>query len=136
MAKRGSKRPEEFGEGSLEGVTAAEAGNNSVCGAILIPLLTLGIPGDSITAVMLGAFLIQGLVPGPELIGKHHAVIYGIFVALIVGNIANFLIANVGIRFFARFAGISKNIVFPIVSILCVVGAYAVQNSIFDVKTS
>lgn len=135
MAKRGSKNPEEFGDGSLEGVAAAEAGNNSVCGATLIPLLTLGIPGDSVTAVMLGAFLIQGLVPGPELIGKHPAVIYGLFVALIVGNIANFMIANVGIRFFARVAGISKTIVFPIVSILCMIGAYAVQNSIFDVKT-
>ncbi len=135
MAKRWSKNPEEFGEGSLEGVAAAEAGNNSVCGATLIPLLTLGIPGDSITAVMLGAFLIQGLVPGPELIGKHPAVIYGLFVALIVANIANFVIANVGIRFFARVAGISKNILFPVVSILCVVGTYAVQNSIFDVKT-
>jgi len=135
MAKSGSKNPEEFGEGSLEGVAAAEAGNNAVCGATLIPLLTLGIPGDAITAVMLGAFLIQGLVPGPELIIKHPAVIYGLFVALIVGNIANLTIANLGIRFFARVAGISKNILFPIVSILCVVGTYAVQNSLFDVKT-
>ncbi|NIS69557.1 MAG: hypothetical protein GTO12_11580 [Proteobacteria bacterium] len=135
MAKRGSKNPEEFGAGSLEGVAAAEAGNNAVCGATLIPLLTLGIPGDSVTAVMLGAFLIQGLVPGPELIGKHPDVIYGIFVALIIGNIANFMIANAGIRLFARVASISKNIVFPIVSILCVVGSYAIQNSLFDVKT-
>ena len=135
MAKRGSKKPEEFGNGSLEGVAAAEAGNNSVCGATLIPLLTLGIPGDSVTAVMLGAFLIQGLVPGPELIGNHPDVIYGLFVALIVGNIANFTIANVGIRFFARVANASKTIVFPVVSILCVVGSYAVQNSLFDVKT-
>ncbi len=135
MAKRGSKNPEEFGEGSLEGVAAAEAGNNAVCGATLIPLLTLGIPGDSITAVMLGAFLIQGLVPGPELIGKHGDVIYGVFVALIVGNIANLIIANAGIRFFARIAGTSKTIVFPVVCILCVVGSYAIQNSLFDVKT-
>jgi putative tricarboxylic transport membrane protein len=134
MAKRGSKKPEEFGYGSLEGVAAAEAGNNSVCGATLIPLLTLGIPGDSITAVMLGAFLIQGLVPGPELIGQHPAVIYGLFVALIVGNFANLIIAQAGIRFFARLASASKTRVFPIVAILCVVGSYAVQNSLFDVK--
>jgi putative tricarboxylic transport membrane protein len=97
--------------------------------------LTLGIPGDSITAVMLGAFLIQGLVPGPELMGKHADVIYGVFVALIVGNIVNLVVASAGIRFFARIAGTSKTIVFPIVSILCVVGSYAVQNSLFDVKT-
>jgi putative tricarboxylic transport membrane protein len=134
MAKRGSKNPEEFGDGSLEGVAAAEAGNNAVCGATLIPLLTLGIPGDSITAVMLGAFLIQGLVPGPELMNNHPAVIYGLFIALLVGNIANFTIASVGIRFFARVASTSKTIVFPVVSILCVVGSYAVQNSLFDVK--
>jgi len=135
MAKRGSKNPEEFGNGSLEGIAAAEAGNNSVCGATLIPLLTLGIPGDSITAVMLGAFLIQGLVPGPELIGQHPGVIYGLFIALIVGNIANLIIANVGIRFFARIASTSKTIVFPIVAVLCIVGTYAVQNSLFDVKS-
>lgn len=134
MAKRASKKPEEFGEGSLEGIAAAEAGNNSVCGATLIPLLTLGIPGDSITAVMLGAFLIQGLVPGPELIGQHPAVIYGLFVALIVGNFANLIIAQAGIRLFARLASASKTRVFPIVAILCVVGSYAVQNSLFDVK--
>jgi putative tricarboxylic transport membrane protein len=135
MAKRGSKHPEEFGYGSLEGVAAAEAGNNAVCGATLIPLLTLGIPGDSVTAVMLGAFLIQGLVPGPELIPKHPDVIYGLFVALMVANIANLLIANVGIRFFARVASVSKTIVFPTVAILCVVGSYAVENSLFDVKS-
>jgi putative tricarboxylic transport membrane protein len=135
IAKRGSKNPEEFGNGSLEGVAAAEAGNNSVCGATLIPLLTLGIPGDSITAVMLGAFLIQGLVPGPELIGQHSGVIYGLFVALIVGNFANLTVANVGIRFFARIASTSKTVVFPIVAILCIVGSYAVQNSLFDVKS-
>ncbi len=135
MAKRGSKKPQEFGEGSLEGVAAAEAGNNAVCGATLIPLLTLGIPGDSITAVMLGAFLIQGLVPGPELIGQHPAVIYGLFVALIVGNFANLTVAYFGIRIFARIANTSKTLVFPTVSILCIAGSYAVQNSLFDVKT-
>jgi len=135
MAKRGSKNPEEFGEGALEGVAAAEAGNNAVCGATLIPLLTLGIPGDSVTAVMLAAFLIQGLVPGPELIPKHPNVIYGLFVALMVANMANLAIANVGIRFFARVASISKTIVFPTVAILCVVGSYAVENSLFDVKS-
>ena len=135
MAKRWSKKPEEFGDGSLEGVAAAEAGNNAVCGATLIPLLTLGIPGDSVTAVMLGAFLIQGLVPGPELISNNPAVIYGLFVALMVANFANFVIASVGIRFFAKVASTSKSIVFPVVAILCVVGSYAVQNSLFDVKT-
>jgi putative tricarboxylic transport membrane protein len=135
MAKRGAKHPDEFGNGSLEGVAAAEAGNNAVCGATLIPLLTLGIPGDSITAVMLGAFLIQGLVPGPELIGQHSAVIYGLFFALIVGNVSNFAIAHVGIRFFARVASASKTIVFPTVAVLCMVGSYAVQNSLFDVRS-
>ena len=83
---------------------------------------------------MLGAFLIQGLVPGPELIGQHPAVIYGLFVALIVGNFANLIIAQAGIRLFARLASASKTRVFPIVASLCVVGSYAVQNSLFDVK--
>lgn len=134
LAKRQSKHPEEFGKGSLEGVAAAEAGNNAVTGATLIPLLTLGIPGDTITAVMLGAFLIQGLVPGPRLIQQHPGEIYGMFVALLVGNIALLVLGFYGLRLFARLANTAKSLVYAIVIPLCVIGSFAVDNSVFDTR--
>ncbi|MCG8558187.1 MAG: tripartite tricarboxylate transporter permease [Hyphomicrobiales bacterium] len=134
MAKRASKTPEAYGRGSLDGVAAAESGNNAVCGATLIPLLTLGIPGDSVTAVMLGAFLIQGLVPGPSLITDHPGTVYGLFVALMFGNVANFIVANLGIRVFTVVARTSMSLVFPVVAVLCAVGSYAIDNSFLDVK--
>lgn len=134
MAKRASKDPKEFGNGALDGVAAAESGNNAVTGATLIPLLTLGIPGDTITAVMLGAFLIQGLVPGPRLIQQSPGEVYGIFVALLVGNIALLVFGYYGLRLFARLANTAKSLVFSIIIPLCVIGAFAVENSVFDAR--
>ena len=133
-AKRNAKRPEEFGSGSLEGLAAAEAGNNAVCGATLIPLLTLGIPGDTVTAVLLGAFLIQGLTPGPNLINKNADVIYGLFIAMLLANLVNLLVARVGIRFFAKVISVPKAILFPVILVFCAAGSYAINNSIFDLK--
>lgn len=132
-AKKVSKNPEEFGKGSLEGVAAAESGNNGVCGPTLIPLLTLGIPGDKSTAVLLGAFMIQGLTPGPLLFTKHIDIIYGIFIAMIFTNAVVFSIGKFGIRWAALTSRVPKEILFPIVFILCVFGGYAVNNNLFDV---
>jgi len=84
--RRTAKDPSSFGRGAIEGVAAAEAGNNAVCGANLIPLLTLGIPGDSTAAVLLGAFMIQGLAPGPLLFQKHGYIVYAFFLGLSSGN--------------------------------------------------
>lgn len=134
MAKRRSKKPEEFGKGSLEGLAAAESGNNAVTGATLIPLLTLGIPGDTITAVMLGAFLIQGLIPGPRLIQQNPGEIYGLFVALLVGNVALLALGYYGLRLFARLANTAKSLVYAVVIPLCVIGSFAVENSVFDTR--
>lgn len=134
IAKRASANPEEFGKGSLEGVAAAESGNNAVTGATLIPLLTLGIPGDTITAVMLGAFLIQGLIPGPRLIQQSPGEVYGLFVALLAGNILLLVLGFYGLRLFARLANTAKSLVFAVVIPLCVIGAFAVENSVFDAR--
>jgi putative tricarboxylic transport membrane protein len=132
-AKKASKHPEEFGKGSLEGVAAAESGNNGVCGPTLIPLLTLGIPGDKSTAVLLGAFMIQGLTPGPLLFTKHVDIIYGIFIAMIVTNAVVFVIGKFGIKGAALTSRIPTEILFPVVFILCAFGSYAVNNNLFDV---
>jgi putative tricarboxylic transport membrane protein len=135
-AKRSSKNPEEFGNGSLEGVAAAEAGNNGVNGATLVPLLTLGIPGDIITAVMLGAFMIFGLRPGPLFFIQHIRLIFGLFCALIMCDIALRLVGMLFIRYAQKVTtGIPTSIIFPAVVVLCVFGTYSINNSIFDVLT-
>lgn len=135
-AKAASKNPKEYGRGSLDGIAAAEAGNNAVCGATLIPLLTMGIPGDAITAVLLGALMLQGLTPGPLLFQQAPDIIVGIYIALLLANVILFVIAFYGLKLFSKVILISpKQILFPVIFIFCALGAFAVANHIFDVKT-
>ena len=95
---------EKFGEGSLIGIAAPESGNNGVTGGALVPLLTLGVPGDAVAAVLLGALIIQGLTPGPLLFEQNPEVVYGLFSAMIIGNILLLVIGLVGIRFYSRYS--------------------------------
>ena len=132
-SKKLSKHPEEYGKGSLEAIAAAESGNNAVCGPTLIPLLTLGIPGDKTTAVLLGAFVIQGLSPGPLLFQKHIDIIYGIFMAMLVINVLMFCIGKVAVKWAALISHIPKEIMFSVVFILCVFGCYSSNNLLSDV---
>ncbi|MBW2038080.1 MAG: tripartite tricarboxylate transporter permease [Deltaproteobacteria bacterium] len=134
MAQRGSKHPERFGEGELEGVAAAESGNSAVCGATLIPLLSLGIPGDIVTAVLLGAFMIQGIAPGPMLFQEHGNIIYALFIGLMVCNLGNLVIGSLSIRAARNIFKVPEAIIYPIILLLCFVGTYAVDNSLFDVQ--
>jgi len=132
-ARRNSKKPDEFGKGSIEGVAAAEAGNNGVAGATMIPLLALGIPGDVITAVILGAFMIHGLRPGPILFDQNLPMIYALFMGILLSSLYLFFVGKVAIRFFSRLATIPNRLLYPIVFVLCVYGAYAVNNNMFDI---
>lgn len=132
-ARRNSKNPENFGKGEIEGVAAAEAGNNGVAGATMIPLLALGIPGDVITAVILGAFMIHGLRPGPILFEQNQVMIYALFMGIMLSSIYLLGIGKLAIRFFSRLAAVPNRILYPIVFVLCVFGAYAVNNTLFDV---
>ncbi|WP_420393872.1 tripartite tricarboxylate transporter permease [Acuticoccus sp.] len=132
-ARRTSPNRENFGRGEIEGVAAAEAGNNGVAGATLIPLLALGIPGDVITAIIIGAFMIHGLQPGPMMFVMNVDIVYGLFVGLIVSSLALLLIGSVAIRGFRFVAHIPRGILFPLVLVLCVYGCFAVNNSVFDV---
>ncbi len=134
MTKKSSKHPERFGKGALEGVAAAESGNSAVCGAALIPLLALGIPGDIVTAVLLGAFLIQGITPGPMIFQEHGQIVYALFVGLFVGSFLNLFLGRLFIRGSRSILKIPGNLLFPIIIALCFVGTYAVDNSLFDVK--
>ena len=132
-ARRTSPNRENFGKGEIEGVAAAEAGNNGVAGATLIPLLALGIPGDVITAIIIGAFMIHGLQPGPIMFVTNADIIYGLFLGLIVSSVALFFIGGATIRVFRFVADIPRGILFPLVLVLCVYGCFAVNNNIFDV---
>ena len=132
-ARRNSKNKANFGKGEVEGVAAAEAGNNGVAGATLIPLLALGIPGDIITAIILGAFMIHGLRPGPLMFQQNIDLIYALFIGIMLSSAYLLLVGKVSIRLISKIADIPHRILFPIVFVLCVFGAYAVNNSTFDV---
>jgi putative tricarboxylic transport membrane protein len=132
-AKRTSKNGDNFGKGEIEGVAAAEAGNNGVAGATMIPLLALGIPGDVITAIILGAFMIHGLRPGPLMFTQNIDLIYAIFMGIMLSSIYLFGIGKICIKFISKISDIPHRILFPIVLILCIFGSYAVNNSTFDI---
>jgi putative tricarboxylic transport membrane protein len=132
-ARRRSPNRANFGKGEIEGVAAAEAGNNGVAGATLIPLLALGVPGDVITAIIIGAFMIHGLQPGPMMFVLNVDIIYGLFIGLIVSSVFLFVVGSVAIRGFRFVAEIPKRILMPGVLVLCVFGVFAVNNTVFDV---
>ena len=132
-ARRNSPNKDNFGKGEIEGVAAAEAGNNGVAGATLIPLLALGIPGDIITAIILGAFMIHGLRPGPLMFQENIVLIYALFIGIMLSSIYLFVVGKASIKLISKIADVPHRILFPIVFVLCVFGAYAVNNSTFDV---
>ncbi|MFR2385564.1 MAG: tripartite tricarboxylate transporter permease, partial [Bilophila wadsworthia] len=132
-AQRTSKHPEKFGKGAIEGVMAPEAANNAVTGSAMIPLLTLGIPGDDVTAVLMGAFLIQGITPGPNIFFENTTVVYGIFGSLIMCDILLYVIAKLGFRVWVRITQLPKHIIFSTVTIFAFVGTYSINQNLFDI---
>ena len=134
-ARNMSKNPGEFGKGNPEGIVATETANNATIGGALIPLLVLGIPGDGVTAMMLGGFLIHGLAAGPLLFVKNADVVYGIFAACIVCAIIMLIVEWTCIKGFVQVLKVPKHILLPLILVLCAVGAYAANNRIFDVQS-
>ncbi|EQM81377.1 tripartite tricarboxylate transporter permease [Stutzerimonas stutzeri] len=132
-AKRRSPNRANFGKGELEGVAASESGNNGVAGATLIPLLSLGIPGDVITAIILGAFMIHGLTPGPVLFQENLTLVYALFCGIMLSSAVLLFVGHGVIRYFSLVADIPKAILLPIVLMFCVYGSFAVNNSTFDI---
>ena len=133
MAWRQSKHREEFGRGSVEGIAGAESGNNSVSGANLVPLLGLGVPGDVEAAILVGAFLIHDLTPGPLIFQEAPDVIYGLYAGLLMANLLLYVIARGLLPTFTKAAGLRVTIIFPVMLVLCAVGSYAFNQSLFDV---
>lgn len=133
-ARRTSKHPEEFGKGSLEGIAAPEAANNAVSGANLIPLLAFGIPGDIAAALILSAFMIQGINVGPLAFTENPVPLYAIYGALIVANLVN-LVLGFGLIHVAKFAfGIPRRLLLSSVLVIASAGGYALRGSLFDVQ--
>ena len=122
-----------FGKGSIEGVAGSEAANNAVTGGSLIPTLTLGIPGESVTAVLMGGLIIQGLTPGPELFGKYATMTYTFFAGFVLVQFFMLGIGLLGCRGFAQISRLSDAILIPCVTVLCFVGSYAIHKNIMDI---
>ena len=133
QAKRASKEPESFGKGNYQGVIASEAANNGVCGGALIPMLTLGIPGDSVTAVMMGGLVIHGMRPGPALFTDYGDVMTQIFTTVLIATILMVAIQCVGIKLFVRVLNVPINYLNAALVILSLVGSYALRGNYFDV---
>ncbi|MFD1067032.1 tripartite tricarboxylate transporter permease [Oceanobacillus locisalsi] len=133
VASMTAKDKKEFEEGNINGVAAPESANNATTGGAMIPLLTLGIPGDAVTAVLLGALMVQGLQPGPQLYQQNGELVYSLFIGMFLANILIIVLGLLGIRLFVKVLEIPKVILAPIILTLCAVGSYALNNSIFDV---
>ncbi len=135
-AKTFSKKPEAFGKGEPSGIIASESGNNGLTGGALVPLLSLGIPGDSTTALLIGAFTLQGIQVGPLFIGNNPDTWNAMIFAMLVANIAMLMMMYVAIRYFALVVTVPKHILFPVILMMCVIGAYTINYGImFDVWT-
>lgn len=134
QAKRTVKKPEvPFGEGAMEGLIAPEAANNANIGGAFIPMLTLGIPGDSVTAILIGALTIHGLQPGPTLMTTTPDLFYYIVGALVLANIFLLVFGLTGVKVFTKLVEIPKAILMPAIVILSVIGVYAINNSLYDI---
>ena len=132
-AQRASPRAANFGKGEIEGVAASESANNGACGATMIPLLALGVPGDVITGVMLGAFMIQGLTPGPLLFETNIHEVYMLFIGMLLSSVLLLFAGKFTMRIFTTIAKIPPTLLSPVVLLLCLFGIYAIGNSMFDV---
>ncbi len=133
FAKKNSKEQEKYGNGSEEAIIAAEAANNAVCSGALIPMLSLGIPGDATTAVLLGAMVLFGLAPGPMLFISHGPIVRVLFVTIFVCGVLLLLLGPGIIRLSVFIAYVKSTILWPCISVLCILGVYSTNSSMFDV---
>ncbi len=132
-SKRWSRDPGRFGKGCVEGIAAPEAANNAVTGGALIPMMTLGIPGDPVTAILIGALLVHGLAPGPLLFMQRGDFAYALIFTFLWANVLTLAIALASVKLLVKLLATPKTLLMPAIAILCVIGSYALRNSFFDV---
>jgi putative tricarboxylic transport membrane protein len=131
--KQTSKNPESFGKGNIQGIAATESANSAVSGANLIPMLTLGIPGNIAAALIITAMMIHGIQPGPLLFEEQGRLIYGIFGALLMANVLNLITGLLALRIWARLISAPESFIFTAALLLCVTGVYISTGSLFGV---
>ena len=132
-ARRASRTPDAFGKGSPEGIIATEAANSAVVGANLVPTIALGIPGNIAAALLIGAFIIHGIVPGPFMLTMHGDLVYALFASMLMANFVHLIIGKVGIPIWGWIARVPKSLVLPPVVIMCIIGVYLPGQSLFDI---
>ena len=133
LEKRVSREPEKFGKGAIEGVAAPESANNSAASSSFIPLLTLGIPPNPSLAILFGAFLIHGITPGPFLIKDNPDVFWGVLSSMYVGNVMLLVLNLPLIPMWVQVLKIPNKYLYPLILLFCLIGAYSMNNSVFDV---
>ena len=133
QAKNSSKTPEKFGTGCAEGIVAPESANNAVCGGALIPMMTLGIPGDTITAMLMSGLIVHGLAPGAMLFDHNPEVVGTIYFAYILACVAMYVLYIIFIRHFIKILSTPMNYMFPVILLMCLIGALTANNRIFDI---
>lgn len=131
--KQLSKNPEQMGKGAPEGVAASDSANNAASGGGMLTMLSLGIPGDALTAILLGALVVQGIQPGPLLFGNEPELVSAIFISLLLANVALLAIGLFGARYLARVLDVPRPLLYSAIALACIVGTYAVRGSAFDV---
>ena len=132
-ARQMSKEPERFGTGFEEGVIASETANNAVCGGALIPMMTLGIPGDTVTAILLGGLVVHGLQPGPLLFNSGGNIVGIVFIAYLMACVVMYFMEMGLMKMFIKLLKIPLNILLPVILLMCVVGTFSTNNRLFDV---
>ncbi len=133
LERKLAKDPSRFGKGAIEGVASPETANNAYCGAALIPLFTLGIPSSPTVAILLGAFIMHGLQPGPQLFSKNPDFVWAVIASMFVGNLILLFMNLPMAGFWAKMLMVPYKLLFPIVLAVAIVGSYSVNNSMFDV---
>jgi putative tricarboxylic transport membrane protein len=132
-ARRASNAPETFGKGNPEGIVATESANSAVVGSNLIPTIALGIPGNIAAALLIGALVMHGVVPGPFMLQMHGELIYGLFASMILANAIHLIIGRLGLSIWVQFARIPRRLILPPVLMFCMFGIYLPSQSLWDV---
>lgn len=128
-----SKHPEKWGTGIPNGIAATESANNGCSGGAMIPLLSLGVPGDAVTAVLLGAFIMKGIQPGPMMYISKLSTVYKVFAALMLANLLMLLVGCCGVRIFAKIVSLEKRMLYPVILVISLLGAFSINKNIFDI---
>ena len=135
VARKQSRYPERFGSGILDGIVASETANNASIGGAMVPLLSLGIPGDTVTAMLIGGLMIHGISPGPLMFRTQTELVYSIFAALIVAHFFMLLLMLLCNKVFIKVLDVPKAILLPLIFVVCIIGAYGANNRLFDIWT-